>query len=52
MARKSRAAKASPHVVCTRITEKEWLAWKKAAGAKPLAEWIRDLCNSAARNSP
>jgi hypothetical protein len=38
--------------VTVRVTKAERRAWLQAAGDQPLADWVRDLCNRAARNSP
>lgn len=42
--RPARADRASTVIVAVRLTQAERDAWQRAAGDRPLSEWIRERC--------
>lgn len=42
-------AEAAGEIITVRVTAAERAAWIEAAGDQPLAAWIRDRCNRAAK---
>ncbi len=41
----------SDRQVKVRLTESEHRGWLRAAGGAPLVDWVRDICNAAARRA-